>query len=132
MRGRIKFSHRALLDVVVAKVDWNIQTEDDVLAWHQEYRAFFTGRFNRKIDLILELSKFHVSPRVATFFGEHRARVLSEFTRRSYRVKQSLRERTYMYTSSAIHGAPANHYETIDDAVAAMLADRAADDPSTP
>ena len=44
MRGRIKFSHRALLDVVIAEVDWNVETEDDVLAWHEEYRAFFTGR----------------------------------------------------------------------------------------
>jgi hypothetical protein len=132
MRGRIKFSHRALLDVVVAEVDWTIETEEEVLLWYEEYRSFFTGRFTRKVDLILELSKFHVAPRVATLMGEYRARVLSEFTRRSYRVKQSSRERTFMYTSSAIHGAPANHYNSIDDAIAAMLADRAADQKSPP
>ena len=124
MRGRIKFSHRAALDVVIAEVDWNIETEEDVLAWYEEYKAYFTGRFKRKVDLILELSNFHMSTKVATFLGEYRARILAEYTRRSYRVKQGARERTYMYTSSALHGAPANNYETIEDAIAAMLADR--------
>jgi hypothetical protein len=127
MKGRIKFSYRAVLDVVVADVDWTVETEEDVLQWYEEYRAFFSGRFPRKVDLILELSKFHISPRIATLLGEYRARVLAEFTRRSYRVNQAHRERTFMYTSSALHGAPANHYESIEDAIKAMLADREAE-----
>jgi hypothetical protein len=127
MPGRIRFSYRALLDVVVADVDWTIDTEDDVAVWYEEYKAFFSSRFTRKVDLILELSKFRVSPRVGAHFGECRARILAEFTRRSYRVNQGARERTFMYTSSALHGAPANNYETVDEAIAAMLADRAAE-----
>lgn len=124
MPGKIKFNYRASHDVVVASVDWTIETEEDVLVWYEEYRAYFTGRFPRKVDIVLELSNFHVNPRVGTFFGKYRAQVLSEFTNRSYRVNQLPRERTFMYTSSALHGAPANHFASVDDAIAAMLVDR--------
>lgn len=125
MPGQIKFVHRALLDVVIAYVDWTIETEADCIAWYDEYKKYFTGRFTRKVDLILELSKFHVNPKTATHFGKFRARVLDEFTNRSYRVKQHALERTFMYTSAALHGAPANHYESIDQAIEALVADRA-------
>jgi hypothetical protein len=124
--GNVKFTYRAHLDYVVAKVDWSLETEDDVLAWDKQYRSYFNAHFNRKVDLILELSDFQVNPRIGTFFGQHRAQILSEFTNRSYRVNQSSRERTFMYTSSALHGAPANHYPSIDAAVEALLADRKA------
>ncbi len=125
MPGKIKFLYRPAMDVVIATVDWTVDSEDDVSLWYEEYRAYFTGRFNRKVDLILELSNFHLSPKIGNFFGQFRAQVLSEFVDRSYRVNQHARERAFMYTSSALHGAPANHYESVEDAVAALLADRA-------
>jgi hypothetical protein len=124
MPGKIRFDHRALLDVVIAYVDWNLETKDDVHAWHKEYRDYFTRHFNHKVDLILELSNFHVNPQIATYFGKYRAMVLSEYTNLSYRVNQASRERTFMYTSSAIHGAPANQYETIKQAMDALILDR--------
>jgi hypothetical protein len=130
--GKIKFAYRASLDVVVADVDWTIETQEDVLVWYEEYKAYFLPRFNRKVDLILELSHFHVEPRVGPFFGVYRARVLSEFTNRSYRVRQLARERAFMYTSSALYGAPANHFTSIDAAIAALQADRAASVGSRP
>jgi hypothetical protein len=127
MPGKIKFTYRAAIDVVVAKVDWSLETEQDVMTWCAEYKSYFHGRFNHKVDLILELSNFHVNPRVAAVFGKHRAQILGEFTNRSYRVNQQSRERTLMYTSSALHGAPANHFTSIEAAVAALLADRKRD-----
>jgi hypothetical protein len=126
MPGTIKFSYRAAVDVVVATVDWSLDTEEDVLKWYEEYRAYFVGRFPRKVDLILELSDFHVNPRLGVLFGQYRAEILNEFTNRSYRVNQRSRERTFMYTSSALHGAPANHFTSIDAAIGALLADREA------
>ena len=126
MPGKIKFSYRAQHDVVVAEVHWKLETEEDVIAWCREYDTYFNGRFNRKVDLILELSDFHVSPRVASLLGKHRARILGQYTSHSYRVNQQPLERTFMHTSSVIHGAPANHYETVDAALAALLADRKA------
>jgi hypothetical protein len=129
MPGQVRFVHRALIDVVIAYVDWTIETEEECILWYEEYKRYFTGRFNRKVDLILELSKFHVNARIATHWGKYRAQVLDEFTDRSYRVKQSPLERTFMYTSSALHGAPANHFETIDQAIEALAKDRAKGSP---
>ncbi len=125
--GTLKFTYRAHLDYLIAKVDWSLETEDDVLVWTEQYRTYFTAHFDRKVDLILELSDFQVSPRIGTFFGKYRAQILGDFTRRSYRVNQAPRERTFMYTSSALHGAAANHYTTIEAAVEALLADRKAE-----
>jgi hypothetical protein len=130
MAGRITFRSRGSIDVVVAEVHWNLETEADIVAWCDEYRAYFAQMFGpRKVDLILELSNFRVNPRVGAAFGKARAELLSEFTIRSYRVAQNARERAFMNTSSVLHRAPANHYETIDDAIAALVADRAKDVP---
>lgn len=72
MPGTIKFSYRAAVDVVVATVDWTLDTEEDVRLWYEEYKAYFAGRFSRKVDLILELSDFHVNPRIGALFGQCR------------------------------------------------------------
>jgi hypothetical protein len=130
MPGKITFRYRASIDVVIAEVNWNLETEADIVAWCEEYRAYFTRMFGpRKVDLILELSNFRVNPRVGAAFGKARADLLSEFTVRSYRVAQNARERAFMNTSSVLYHAPANHYETIDDAIVALVADRAKDAP---
>jgi hypothetical protein len=123
--ARIRFQYRALYDVVIAYVNCTLETEADVAAWQAEYEAYFKGQFSRKVDLILELSKFHFAPAVADSFARCRASILSEFTIRSYRVQQRVRERTFMYTSSARRGTPANHYESIGEALKALLDDRA-------
>lgn len=127
MARKITFRYRPSLDVVIAEVDWTLDTEADVQAWCEEYRTYFARMSGRKVDLILELSNFRVSSRMGTAFGKARAEILSEFTLRSYRVAQSARSRVFMNTSSVLYGAPANHYETIDDAIAALVADRAKD-----
>jgi hypothetical protein len=123
--GSIRFQYRALHDVVIAYVDWSLETEADVLEWARAYDAYFAKRFSRKVDLILELSKFHFSPKVGESFARQRARVLSEFTVRSYRVQQNARERTFMYTRSVREGTPANHFASIGEALTALLGDRA-------
>ncbi len=127
--GRISFQYRALY-VVIAHVEYSLETEADVVAWSREYEAYFTQWFRRKVDLILELSQFHFSPKVAQSFAHHRALVLSRFTVRSYRVRQNVRERTFMYTTSARAGTPANQFDSIGDALNALLSDRETLDPA--
>jgi hypothetical protein len=119
--------YRLSVDAVVAWVNWTLDTEEDVRLWVQEYHLYFGGRFGRKVDLILELSNFQVNPRVGALFGKKRAEILAEYTARSYRVKQGARVRTFMYTSSVLHGAPANEYPSIEGAIAALIAAREAD-----
>lgn len=125
MGDHIRFDYRRLSDVVIAYVDWSLESEKDVQVWMEEYRRYFTQNFDHKVDVIFELSKFHVSPKIATYFGKYRAQMLSEYTNLTYRVHISSREQTFMYTSSAIHGAPANHFDSIEDALQALLRDRA-------
>jgi hypothetical protein len=125
-QGRIRFAYRALYDVVIATVDWALNTEEDVLTWYEEYQRYFTSTFDRKVDVIFELANFTVSPKIAALFGEYRAKMLREFTGLTYRVHLSTTARTLMYTSSALTGAPANEFPSIEAAIAALENDRSA------
>lgn len=126
MSGKIRFEHNREHDVVIATVDWTIRTEKDARAWYKEYENYFAKLGGRKIDMIFELSKFTVHPRVAPLFGELRAKLLKH-TNRSYRVKfEDGRTRTLMYTSAVLHGIAADNYATIEDAIEQLERDRAA------
>lgn len=130
MRGQIHFQYRCLHDVVLAYVDWHLETPEDLDLWYAQYESYFKGRFPGKVDLILELSKFKLSPRLAPRFRELRNRILQDYTHRSYRVKEPAIERAMMYAGYVLHGGPANHFDTIEDALTALLEDRASgDDP---
>jgi len=124
---RTNFIHRELYDVVIAYVDWNLETKQDVLNWYQQYADYFRRRGSKRFDLILELSKFRFNPKIASYFSAYRTRVLAEFTHRSYRVRQTLETRTFMYTSHVLHGTPANDYGSIELALRALSEDRARD-----
>jgi hypothetical protein len=128
MLGRINFQYRCLHDVVIAYVDWHIETLEDLDAWYAQYEAYFRGRFPRKVDLILELSKFRLSPKVVGRFRELRNRILDDYTVRSYRVNEPPMERAMMYAGAVLNGGPANHYETIEAALAALIEDRENED----
>jgi hypothetical protein len=125
--GTIKFTYRALHDVVIATVEWKLETEDDVAAWYEEYRRYFSTHFTRKVDIILDLCEFEVSARVSDLFGRSRAKILAEFTNRSYRVHMKPSASTLMYTNSVLHGGPANNFESIDAAIRQLEEDRKAD-----
>jgi hypothetical protein len=130
--GKLKFQYCAEHDVVIVTVDWSIEKEDDVEPWHDAYASYFRKQFKRKVDVILDLTNFNLHPRVARRFGAVRARLLREYTRRSYRVKLEAPVRTAMYTSNVLHGAPANEFRTVQEAIRQLLADRAHDAESGP
>jgi hypothetical protein len=124
MPGRIKFEYRSLYDVVIAHVDWQLETVEDVERWARQYETYFKSRFSRKVDLILELSKFRLPARLAPQFREARNRILRDFTNHSYRVKEPPKERAMMYAGFVLTGGPANHFDSMEDALKALLADR--------
>jgi len=125
--GKLKFQYRAEHDVVIVTVDWSVETEDDLEPWSEAYASYFRKKFKRKVDAILDLTKFQLNPRVARRFGEVRARVLQQYMGRTYRVHASSVVKTAMYTSHVLHGAPANEYPTVEAALKQLLADRARD-----
>ena len=132
MLGRIHFQYRCLHDVVIAHVDWHIETFEDLRVWHHQYESYFKGRFSRKVDLILELSKFRLSPKVVGRFRELRNRILDEYTVRSYRVNEPPLGRALMYAGMVLGGGPANQYDTIEEALAALVRDREKGDQADP
>ncbi len=129
MLGRIHFQYRCLHDVVIAYVDWHLETMEDLEVWARQYETYFEGRFADRVDLVLELSKFRLSPRLAPRFRELRSRILTRYVNLSYRVKEPAMERAMMYAGSVLNGGPANEFDSIEDALAALMRDRAEDAP---
>jgi len=123
--GKLKFQFRSEHDVVIVTVDWHLETEDDLDPWYEAYARYFRTNFKRKVDVIFDLTKFHLSPKVAQRFGEVRAKLLREYTARTYRVRLDPFVKTAMYTSRVLHGAPANDFPTIEAALEQLLKDRA-------
>ena len=123
--GKLKFQFRAEHDVVIVTVDWRIESEHDLDPWYQAYAQYFRKNFKRKVDVILDLTNFQLSPKVAQRFGEVRAKLLRDYTNRSYRVRLDPFVKTAMYTSNVLHGAPANDFPSVEAAIAQLLKDRA-------
>ncbi len=132
MPGHINFQYQCVHDVVIAYVDWRLETLEDVDAWYSQYQDYFKGRFPHKVDLILELTKFRLKSRVVARFRELRNEILDTYTTRSYRVNEAPIERAMMYAGSALNGGPANQFETIQAAIEAMLKDRRNADGANP
>src|ERR1700749_2667417 len=84
---KIKFRYLAEHDAVLATVNFQLETLKDVDEWLAAYTEYFSGHHRgEKVDLILDLSKFTISPRVGAAFGEARAKVVARYTKRTYRV----------------------------------------------
>jgi hypothetical protein len=132
MPGHINFQYQCVHDVVIAYVDWRIETLEDLNVWYGQYQDYFKGRFPHKVDLILELTKFRLKSRVAARFRELRNDILDTYTTRSYRVNEPPIERAMMYAGSALNGGPANQFESINAAIEAMLEDRRNSDGANP
>jgi hypothetical protein len=122
--GRIRFEYRSLWDVVIAHVEWHLETREDLELWYAQYEAYFRKTFSRKVDLILELSHFHVNPRIAAQYRTWRNRMLREFTTRSYRVNAPANVRSLMYAGYVLTGGPANQFDSIERALEALRQDR--------
>lgn len=102
-----------------------LETDEDVLCWRREVEKRFQ-RYGRPVDLIIDLEGLIVKPSAARSFGAHRAEVLAENTRVSYRFNGNPQTRTSIYTSAVIHGADANIYESREEALKALLSNREA------
>ncbi len=126
--SKIKFRYLAEHDVVLAQVEWKLESKKDIDEWLSAYEDYFTRHHKgQKMDVIFVLSKFSISRRMGTVFGEARAEMMAKFTKRTYRVNLDAATKTAMYTSRVLYGAAANEFSTVDDALAQLKADRTAD-----
>jgi hypothetical protein len=80
----------------------------------------------RKVDIIVDLGEMVVKPAAARAYDRVRQRMFAAYAKRAYRYAGSSLVRTKILTSSTLHHQSANVFETFEQALDALLADRAA------
>ena len=113
--------------VLTSYTDVILRDEKDAARWRREVSAQFRKIGKKPVDVIIDLRCLIVKPSAGAADGAQRAIIIEEFCRRTYRFGGDLATRTSVYTSAVLHGAHANVYATYDDAVRALLHDRARD-----
>lgn len=126
MAGTIDFRHDAVNDLVVSRPRWTLTTAVDVMRWYQMHAGYFGGRFKSKKDLIVLHEAFDVAPKVASLWGQYRARLHESYLRFSVRVNSNPRVRLTTNTSAARYSISAVECASLDEAVASIHAARVA------
>jgi hypothetical protein len=124
--GTIDFRHDTTNDIVVSRPRWNLETSVDVMRWYQMHASYFGARFQDKKDVIVINDAFDVAPRAATLWGQYRARLHETYIRFSVRVNNNPRVRLTTNTSAARYSISALECPSLEDAIVAILAARAA------
>jgi hypothetical protein len=78
------------------------------------------------MDCVMVLDDFHIEPTIASKWGEFRAKLIKELTRFSFRVHADQTVKIFVRTSGMRFNAATNEAETVDDAIAGILAARQA------
>ena len=99
VRGTIDFRHDAVNDIVVLRARWTLDTPMEVMRWYQMQAGYFGARFQERKDVIVLNDAFDVTPRVATLWGQYRARLHESYIRYSVRVGNNARVRLTTNTS---------------------------------
>ena len=130
--NRVRFRYDIDNDVVIAIPDWLVETEADVLAWSSQY-ASFLAPFRRKMDLIIDLEKFDVTPRMGAAWGAARAKIAHDYLRFHVRVHPSHRVQLFVNTSGVRHSIATEEAPTISAAIDVIKrARQAAEPPADP
>jgi hypothetical protein len=124
MPGKISFTYDAANDIVVAVPKWTIATEQDCETWFNEWAAHL-ARYGRKVDCIVVLNDFHVDARVASRWGEYRARLNNTYFRHSYRVNADPTVKLFVQTSGVRFKAATAEAPTVEGAIEGILDARA-------
>ena len=97
----------------------------DVMAFAAEIDPAMRG-LGRKVDIIVDLGELVVKPAAMRAYDVTRQRMFRAYAKSAYRYSGSSLVRTKILTSSTLNSQTANVFETFDQALAALLADRAA------
>ena len=125
MKGHIEFVYDRANDVVIATPHWTIETKEDVLVWYNQYESYL-NRFGRKMDFVAVLDDFKIGPAIGVAWGEYRAKFHREYTRFNFRVHSNNRVKLFVNTSGVRYSVATQEAATIEDAIEAIKAARAA------
>ncbi len=120
MPGTIDFRHDREHDIIIATPHWKIETEADVETWFGQYVSYLKA-FGRKMDFVVLLDDFEVTPAIGSKWGEWRARLHKEFTRFNIRVHAKRTVKLFVNTSGARFNVATSEAASVEDAIEAIL-----------
>jgi hypothetical protein len=123
MPGTIDFKYDATNDIVVAVPRWTIASREDCELWYSQWAAQLS-KYGRKVDCVVVLDEFHVDARIASEWGEYRAKLNTSYFRHSFRVHADPTVKLFIQTSGVRFNAATGEAPTVEDAIAGILAAR--------
>lgn len=127
MAWKMTFDYDEQHDVVTAMFeDCILNNSLDVARWRTEVEGHLS-KFPSKVDLLINLDGLVVKYTAGRVFGRERTEVLSRYTRRSFRFGGDEMTKMFVSTSGVINGAAVNVYKSRDEALRALLEDRASE-----
>ena len=125
MAWKMSFDYDEQHDVVTATFeDCILNNSLDVARWRTEVEGYLS-KYPSKVDLLINLDGLVVKYTAGRVFGRERTEVLSRYTLRSFRFGGDEMTKMFVSTSGVINGAAVNVYKSRDEALKALLADRA-------
>jgi hypothetical protein len=120
MPGTIEFTYDAAKDIVIAVPKWNIETKEDCEIWYTQWEAHLS-KYGRKVDCVVVLDDFHIGPRIASAWGEYRAKLNNTYFRHSFRVHADPTVKIFIQTSGVRFNAAAGEAATVEGAIEGIL-----------
>ncbi|WNG53621.1 hypothetical protein F0U59_01540 [Archangium gephyra] len=125
MAWKMTFDYDEVHDVVTATFqDCILNNSLDVARWRTEVEGHLS-KYPAKVDLLINLDGLVVKYTAGRVFGRERSEVLSRYTLRSFRFGGDEMTKMFVSTSGVINGAAVNVYRSRDEALRALLVDRA-------
>jgi hypothetical protein len=123
MPGTIDFKYDDTNDIVIAVPKWMIASKEDCEVWYGQWVARLS-KYGRKVDCVVVLDAFHVDARIASVWGEYRAKLNTNYFRHSFRVHADPTVKLFIQTSGVRFNAATGEAPTVEDAIAGILAAR--------
>jgi hypothetical protein len=123
MPGKIDFTYDKENDIIIAHPVWNIATIEDCITWYKQWDDYMS-KFQRKMDVIIELKDFNVESSISLEWGEYRARLNINYFRFSYRLNNNLNTGIYTRSSGIRYFVAYDEAKDIESAYEAIKEDR--------
>lgn len=120
MPGKMFFSYDFDTDIVTARPNWHIVTEEDCKVWYREWEDYLR-KFGRQMDCIMILDNFKVDSDISPRWGEYRAKINNQYIRYGFRVNPSILVSLYVKASGIQYNAATAEAATYEDAVQSIL-----------
>jgi len=131
VKGTVDFRYDFHHDLVVATPRWKLETPVEVMHWYQVHARYFGARFSRPKDMAVVEDAFEVASLVAPLWASYRDKLHESLVRHRVVVKANAPPRLTTTMGSGRYAVP-SEARSVDEAIAAILALRAASEPGRP